>query len=87
MWTPVSEEYRSDEPVRTGETTEIGNEFALVRVRKVWTRQGERLQIESVRLGSSIQLDALELESLTWQSHETFSGFLETPFGTEGKLE
>lgn len=83
----MSDEYRSDEPVRVGETTEVGNEYALVRVSKVWTRNGERLRIESVRLGGSIQLDALELESLTWQSHETFSKFLETPFGTEGTLE
>ena len=83
----MSEEYLSDEPGRVGEPTEIGNEFALVRVRKVWTRNGERLQIESVRLGYSIQLDALELESLTWQPHETFSRFLETPFGTEGRLD
>jgi hypothetical protein len=72
-----------DDPVRVGEPTEIANEFAFVRVRKIWTRNGERLELESVRLGSKIQLDALELESLTWQSHDTFSGFLETPFGGE----
>ena len=83
----MSDEYLNDEPVKSGEGTEIGNEFALVRVSKVWTRNGERLRIQSVRLRYSIQLDALELESLTWQSHETFSKFLETPFGTEGRLE
>ena len=59
----------------------IGNEFALVAVRKVWTRNGARLEIRSPRLGYSIALDALALESLTWQTMDTFSKFLATPFG------
>jgi hypothetical protein len=60
---------------------EVTNEFAQVRVRKVWTRNGERLEISSPRLGHTIRLDALALESLTWQTMETFTRFLETPFG------
>lgn len=60
---------------------EVGNEFALVCVRKVRTRNGARLEISSPRLGHRIQLDALALESLTWQPMETFTRFLETPFG------
>jgi len=60
---------------------EITNEFALVRVRKVWTRNGARLEIGSPRLGYTIRLDALALESLTWQTMDTFTRFLETPFG------
>lgn len=52
-------------------------------VRKVMTRNGARLEIKSVRLGFSIQLDALALESLTWQRPETFSKFLETPYGPD----
>jgi hypothetical protein len=79
--------YLSDEPVGAGEFTEIGNEFALVRFRKVWTRNGERLEIESVRRGTRIRLDAIELESLTWQTPETFSRFLESPFEIEETLE
>jgi hypothetical protein len=62
---------------------QLVNEFALVRVRKVKTRNGMRLEIESPRLGRSIRLDALALESLTWQRPETFSRFLEAPFGQE----
>lgn len=50
-------------------------------MRKVWTRNGERLEIVAPRLGKHIRLDPLELESLTWQTTETFSKFLETPFG------
>jgi hypothetical protein len=59
----------------------IGNEFALVRVRKVYTRNGQRLQIQSPKMSHEILLDPVELESLTWQSHDTFSGFLQSPFG------
>jgi hypothetical protein len=60
---------------------EIVNEFAAVRVRKVHTRNGQRLEISSPRLGYAIRLDALALESLTWQTMDTFTRFLETPFG------
>jgi hypothetical protein len=63
---------------------EVINEFATVRVRKVETRNGARLEISSQRLGYTIQLDAMALESLTWQPMETFSRFLETPLGPPG---
>jgi hypothetical protein len=65
------------------EPVEIANEFATVTVRRVETRNGVRLRIESPRLQRSIDLDPLELESLTWQSHELFSGLLAHPFGPE----
>jgi hypothetical protein len=59
----------------------IANEFAEVVVRKVHTRNGVRLELRSPKLGHAIRLDALELESLTWQTPETFSKFLEDPWG------
>lgn len=65
-----------EEPVIT-----IANEFATVLVRRVRTRNGVRLRISSSKLESAIDLDALALESLTWQPPETFSTFLGTPFG------
>ena len=43
----------------------------------------EPLEIVAPKLGRGIRLCPLELESLTWQSPETFSGFLSTPFGPE----
>jgi hypothetical protein len=61
----------------------VGNEFTTVRVRKERTRNGERLVIESPRLGFAIRLDALELESLAWQEPGFFSRLLETPYGPE----
>ncbi|MBV8719263.1 MAG: dihydrodiol dehydrogenase [Chloroflexi bacterium] len=60
---------------------ELTNEFATVRVRRVFTRNGVRLEISSPRLGRAIRLDPLSLESLTWQTSETFSEFLRHPFG------
>jgi hypothetical protein len=52
-----------------------------VRIRRVFTRNGVRLEISSPRLGRAIRLDPLALESLTWQPMETFSEFLRHPFG------
>ena len=60
---------------------ELTNEFATVRVRRVFTRNGVRLEITSPRLGRSIRLDPLSLESLTWQTDETFSEMLRNPYG------
>jgi hypothetical protein len=55
----------------------------MVVVRKVETSTGARLEIASPRLGRSIRLDPVELEALTWQSHDLFSRLLQTPFGPE----
>jgi hypothetical protein len=70
-----------------GPLIEITNEFASVRVRKVQSGAGARLEIFSPRLGHAIRLDAVALESLTWQSMDTFSRFLETPFGPTNRAE
>ncbi|ABM11392.1 MULTISPECIES: hypothetical protein [Mycobacteriaceae] len=64
-----------------GAATTIANEFAVVTVDKIFTRNGERLEIASPRLGFRIQLDPLELESLSWQTKESLSRFLEDPYG------
>lgn len=65
----------------------LSNEFATVVVRKIDTRNGQRIEIESPKLSRSIRLDPLELESLTWQEHGVFSEMLETPFGPERELD
>lgn len=62
---------------------QVANEFTTTRVRKVLTRNGERIQVESRKLGTSILLDPLELEALTWQTPETFSEMLSDPYGPE----
>lgn len=69
------------EPVSAWET--VTNEFTSAQVRKVRTRNGERLEIVSRKLGTRILLDPLELESLTWQTPATFSRMLQDPYGPE----
>jgi hypothetical protein len=61
----------------------LANEFAEVEVSRVCTRHGVRLRIRDANGGRTVDLCPLELESLTWQSPEVFSGFLATPFGPE----
>jgi hypothetical protein len=69
--------------VREDDPVELANEYATVQVRPVQTRNGVRLEIASPKTGRAIRLCPLELESLTWQTHETFSEMLRTPFGPE----
>jgi hypothetical protein len=60
----------------------IANEFADVVVTRVRTRNGVRLDIWSPRRGSRIQLDAVELDCISYQPKDTFSAMLErTPGG------
>ena len=65
--------------------TTITNEFTSVRVRKILTGNGERLELESLRLPHSIRLDALVIESLTWRTVLELGEGLKTPFGPEAE--
>lgn len=56
-----------------GEPFGVGNEFTGVQVRKVWTKQGERLELLVPRTGRRILLDAMQLEILTAQDPEKFT--------------
>ncbi|NDL60352.1 dihydrodiol dehydrogenase [Phytoactinopolyspora sp. XMNu-373] len=55
----------------------IANEFADVVVTRVHTRNGVRLDIWSPRRGTRVQLDAVELDCLSYQEPETFTEMLE----------
>lgn len=59
--------------VRRDEWIGIGNEFTGVRLRKVFTLQGERLEIEVPRRGHRILLDPMQLEIVAAQQPEHFS--------------
>lgn len=72
-----------DEYVESGETVEIVNEFAHSTVTVIHTPKGDRLEIKSPKRGHCIRLDAVELESLSWQDKSIFSEFLEDPHGPE----
>ncbi len=71
----MAERSTHDDELCREEAIEIANEFASVHVRKVHTRNGERLEIESPRRGKLIRLDPLELEALACQDDESFVGF------------
>jgi len=66
----------------TGEPLHVGNEFAEIVVRRVQTRNGARLLVESPSSGQWVSLCPLELEALTWQSTATFSAMIGNPFGS-----
>jgi hypothetical protein len=68
-----------DELVAASEYLEVANEFAGVRVRKVTTRNGARLEITATRRELTVYLDPTVLEALTWQTPESLSLLLETP--------
>jgi hypothetical protein len=70
------------EPVIT-----VTNEFTSVRVQKVNTGAGERLEISSLRVPRSIRLDPLVLESLIWRPFDDLAKGLETPFGVDADDE
>jgi hypothetical protein len=58
----------------------IANEFAEIRVRRINTRNGARLLIESPKTGQWVTLCPLELEALTWQTTATFSAMVGQPY-------
>lgn len=55
----------------------IANEFNDVRVRRVGTRNGVRLEILSPGRGTRVLLDAVVLDCLSYQPPETFTEMLE----------
>ncbi len=67
----MPDDQRDDGPIM------ISNEFADVVVTRVRTRNGVRLDIWSPRRGSRVQLDAVELDCLSYQDKETFTAMLE----------
>lgn len=61
----------------------LASEFSEVLVSKVHTGNGARLLIRDAKSEREILLCPLELESLTWQTADTFSDLLSTPLGPE----
>ncbi len=54
----------------------VANEFTAVQVRKVRTRNGERLELVNRRTGARTVLDAMQLEVITLQRPQVFSSLL-----------
>lgn len=63
---------------------ELINEFAEVRVRKVYTGNGVRLEISAPRVGTSVRLCPIELEALTRATSDDLSALLGSPGLTGG---
>jgi hypothetical protein len=64
---------RDDGVVQAGEVFGIGNEFTGVLVRKVWTKQGERLELSVPKKGYRTLLDAMQLEIVAAQDPSKFT--------------
>lgn len=72
--TAMAERGTDENLLRGEDAVEVANEFASVRVRKVLTRNGERLEIEAPRRGTLIRLDPLELETIACSFDERMLG-------------
>ncbi|MFB7441617.1 hypothetical protein ACWC4A_47305 [Streptomyces mirabilis] len=79
---------KDDGIVRRGEWIGIGNEFSGVQLRKVWTPQGERLEIVVPKRGYRILLDAMQLEIVAAQQPGKFSELFAVHLGSnDGGVE
>lgn len=68
------------EPV--GEPIGIANEFTGVLVRKVRTRNGERLEVTTPKHGYRVLLDAMQLEIVSTLTPETFTELIARRLGS-----
>lgn len=55
----------------------VRNEFGIVAVELCGPPGRERLRIEDLRTHATVELDALELESLAWCTHGDLAAFLD----------
>lgn len=67
----------------SGEPLVIANEFTAVLIQKVILRRGERLLLKVIPDGSSLLLDAMQLEAITRLKPEDFSRLLARNLGVE----
>lgn len=66
--------------------TTIEGPATAVAVREVETPKGERLELETSDGTGRIRLDAVALESLTWQDDDSFDRLLGTPERLEAAI-
>lgn len=77
MSTSTDDNRRADDGIVAGcEPVQIANEFTAVQVRKVHTRNGERLEVVCLRNGTRSLLDPMQLEIIAAQPHEVFMTLL-----------
>ncbi|MGA4688705.1 hypothetical protein ACPCXD_00415 [Rhodococcus sp. AB351] len=69
--------------VRADDWNGVGNEFTGVQYRKVWTRNGERLELYVPRAEKRILLDAMMLEVLAGQEPGFFTSMIAAQLGSD----
>lgn len=77
----MTESYDDDTVRPVGESIGIANEFTGVQVRKVLTRNGERLEVTTPKSGHRVLLDAMQLEIISTLTHETFTELIARRLG------
>jgi hypothetical protein len=76
------DEPKDDGVTPVGEPLHITNEFTAVAIRKAHTRNGERLEIVTIRTGERILLDAMQLEVITTLTPDTFNELFARDLGS-----
>lgn len=69
--------------VEVGEWFGIGNEFTGVQLRKVWTRNGERLEVRAPARNYRALLDAMQLEIVAAQDPAAFTALFQRKLGSD----
>jgi hypothetical protein len=65
----------------SGPSFSVENEYATVLISRVETSRGDRLEIFVPKSGRRVLLDAVQLESLSWQEESFFSELLRGSVG------
>lgn len=73
----------ADGIVEAGDWIGIGNEFTGAQVRKVFTRNGERLQVHVPAKNYDVLLDAMQLEIIAAQDPEQFTWLFQRNLGSD----
>lgn len=68
-----TQDLSADGIINTGEPLMIANEFTSVTVRKVLTRNGERVEVATLKSGDRVLLDAMQLEVISTLSPDKFN--------------
>ncbi len=69
--------------VEAHEWISVANEFTGVTVRKVLTRNGERLELYVPKTGRRVLLDAMQLEIIAAQDPERYTELFRTQLGSQ----
>lgn len=77
------DEQNNDGFTPVGEPLHIANEFTAVAIRKAHTRNGERLEIVTVKTGERILLDAMQLEIITTLTPDEFTELFARDLGSQ----